>query len=68
MKMLLGECLAVAVSRHARYRQVAQRYLESMRRIVMILCSRLWSCALTPSSPRLTPRTSTRVPCFGWQR
>jgi hypothetical protein len=28
MKMLLGECLAVALHRHARYRQVAQRYLD----------------------------------------
>ena len=28
MKMLLGECLAVAMHRHARYRQVAQRYLD----------------------------------------
>lgn len=28
MKMCLGECLAVAVHRHARYRQVAQRYLD----------------------------------------
>ncbi|MGH9309802.1 MAG: toll/interleukin-1 receptor domain-containing protein, partial [Vicinamibacterales bacterium] len=28
MKMLLGECLAVAVHRHSRYRQVAQRYLD----------------------------------------
>ena len=28
MKMLLGECLAVAVLHHARYRQVAQRYLD----------------------------------------
>jgi hypothetical protein len=28
MKMCLGECLAVAVHRHGRYRQVAQRYLD----------------------------------------
>ena len=28
MKMCLGECLAVAVHRHSRYRQVAQRYLD----------------------------------------
>jgi hypothetical protein len=28
MKMLLGECLAVAVHHHTRYRQVAQRYLD----------------------------------------
>lgn len=28
MKMCLGECLAVAVHRHVRYRQVAQRYLD----------------------------------------
>ena len=28
MKMLLGECLAIAVHHHARYRQVAQRYLD----------------------------------------
>jgi hypothetical protein len=28
MKMLLGECLAVAVLHDARYRQVAQRYLD----------------------------------------
>jgi hypothetical protein len=29
MKMLLGECLAVAVLQHPSYRQVAQRYLDS---------------------------------------
>ena len=28
MKMCLGECLAVAVRRDARYRQIAQRYLD----------------------------------------
>jgi len=28
MKMCLGECLAVAIRRHGRYRQVAQRYLD----------------------------------------
>jgi hypothetical protein len=28
MQMLLGECLAVAITRNPRYRQVAQRYLD----------------------------------------
>ena len=28
LRMLLGECLALAVTRNARYRQVAQRYLD----------------------------------------
>lgn len=57
-KMLLGECLAVAVHRHGGYRQVAQRYLDMTERepdappVLLFVVARAFS-KLAELDPRL---------------